>query len=280
MIRRINRKQKLILLAIAKYKFISYKQVVRLGIEKNLNKCSGLFAPLRDSSRPLVRKIQHRGFGMPCKHYLTPKGKNILLELCDDLKEEQIKLPKGVITTDTKDQRHRTLTIDIEIDLYLACEVVEGMRVIFSDRYFDKVGNNRISKNLKSKTGIYFNDTQSVKADMVFKMQTTTQEELYFMELELNKDTQKSVNTAIEYAQAIARRSANHKYNFPRGFRVIWYFEHESIMRCVMERLDQNPIFQNLKEYYLFKHIGQIGDDIFDNWLNIEGKKRRLFYTV
>jgi len=77
-VRRFNRKQVLTMRALARYKFLTYSQIGRLGIEKHRNKCSDLFKPLRDSRRPLVKKIPHR-FGIEAKHYLTKKGKEILL---------------------------------------------------------------------------------------------------------------------------------------------------------------------------------------------------------
>ena len=78
MIKRLNKKQVLALKALARYKFLTYSQMGKLGIEKSRNKCSGLFSDMRDGKRPLVKKIPHQ-LGAEAKHYLTKKGKEVLL---------------------------------------------------------------------------------------------------------------------------------------------------------------------------------------------------------
>lgn len=277
---RLSKKQVLILKAIGKYKFITYSQIVRLGIEKFKNKCSFHCKDLREGRQPLIKKIPHR-MGVEAKHYLTKRGKKELLELYEDLDAEKILCPIGAILTDTQDEKHRTTTIDIQIEIDLACEEKQ-IPVLFTDRYFDKVGNNRVSKNLRSKTAVLYqeNPAKSIKADMVFMMQTSTQKELYFVELERGKNTKKSVQTAITYAKCILLGSANEKYNFNSGFRILWVYEHKSIMKAVIERLKENPAFKHLTEYMLFKSLDEIEGKIFEGWSNLAGDTRKIYYNV
>lgn len=276
MIKRVNKKQVLILKAIARYKFITYQQVIRLGIEKYKANVSKLVTDLRDSKRPLVRKIPHRN-GEPAKHYLTPKGKEILLELYDDLDADKILTVPKILYTDTQDQKHRTTTIDIQIELDFACQR-NHIDILFCDRYFDTVGNNRIDKNLKSKTAFVFEGKKSVKADLVFMLQTSKQRELYILELENGKDTKKAVEKCFNHAKAILLKSANEKYDYNQGYRTLWIFEHQSIMEATINRLRKNPFFENLHEYFLFKSLDAIQEDFFEDWVNLGGTSRKLYY--
>lgn len=279
MIQRLSKKQSEILLAAAKYKFITHRQIVRLGIEKHKNKCSTLCGELRAGKRPLLKKIPHR-VGHEVKHYLTKRGKDMLLDWHEHLEENNILYPKGAILTDTQDQKHRTTTIDIQIELDLTTEQTEGVHLLWADRYFDTVGNNRISKNLKSKTAVLYDDKHSVKADLIFMLQTNTQKELYLVELENGKDTKKAVQKCINHAKAIFRKSANEKYNFQQAYRTLWIFEHESIMQATMDRLQDNDFFKYLTEFFLFKPLAHLQNDfLMIGWIS-KGKGERCFILV
>lgn len=276
MIKRINRKQILILKACAKYKFLTYAQVTRLWIEKHKSNISKLFKDLRESKRPLVRKIPHRN-GEPAKHYLTNKGKEVLMELYSDLEETEIHVVPNILYTDTQDQKHRCTTIDIQIELDFACQKHE-VDLLFCDRYFDTVGNNRVEKNLKSKTAFVYEGKKSVKPDIVFMLQTTKQKELYVVELENGKDTKKAIEKCIRHGKAILNKSANQKYNFEIGYRTLWVFEYSSIMQATMDKLRANPFFRNMNEYFLFKPLKDLHSDFFENRVNISGQERKLYY--
>ena len=263
---------------MAKYKFITYAQVMKLGIEKHKTNISKHCKELRESKRPLIRKIPHRN-GEPAKHYLTAKGKEVLLELYDDLNNEQIHFVPSIIYTDTQDQKHRTNTIDIQIDLDFAC-AKEEIECLFCHRYFDTTGNNRTDKNLKSKTAFLYDEGKSVKADMVFMLETKKQKELFVVELEQGKNTKKAIEKCFVHAKAILLKSANEKYGFNRGYRTLWIFEHRSIMEATIDRLAQLSFFEHMKEYFLFKALEDIGEDFFEGWRNVAGVQRKMYYDI
>ena len=276
MIRRLNRKEVEVLKAASMYKFITYEQVKRLSIEFDKGNISRLFKGLRESKRPLVRKIPHRN-GEPAKHYLTKKGKEVLLELYDDLDADKMHSFSSILYTDTQDQKHRTTTIDIQIEINLSCQE-QGLELLSIDRYFDVVGNNRISKNLRSKTAFHYDENRSVKTDIIFFVQTPKQKEMYVLELENGKDTKKAVEKCVRHGKAILLKSANGKYGFKSGYRTLWVFEYQSIMVATMDALKQSPFFRNMHEYFLFKPLKDIGNNFFDNWVNIAGSGRKLYY--
>jgi len=184
MINRFRPKETIILKALARYKFLTYEQMIRLGIANHTSNLSVLLKGLREIKRPYVKKIPHT-FGTHVKHYLTKRGKTALVDLYG-IPEASINYPKSAILTDTQDQKHRTSTITIQIELDLACQA-EGLDLHFCDRYFDTTGNNKIDKNLKSKTAFHCTDKRTIKADLLFSLQTPKQQEYYVLERERHR---------------------------------------------------------------------------------------------
>ena len=276
MVRHLNNKQCRLLKACGRFKFLSFDQVQRLGIEKDKGNISRLFKSLRESRKPLVRKIPHNN-GEPAVHYLTPTGRKVLIDLFPDEETENIHFVPTILYSNTQDHRHRMTTINIQIEIELCCienEICLGK----VERYFDTVGENRVSKSLKSKTAFLYDNLHSVKADLIFFLQTQKQLEMYVTELEMGKDTKKAVTKCVRMAKAILLKSANIKYGFERGYRTLWIFEHESIMFSTMNRLKENPFFTHLSEYFLFKPLPAIGYRFFEGWLNLTGKERKIYY--
>lgn len=272
---RFSDKQIAVLKSLATYKFLTYRQMQRLHIEKHKSNLSVIVSSLRERSTPYVRKIPHR-FGIEAKHYLTKKGKEILTELCH-LPEEQIQFPKGIIKTDTQDQKHRTSLIDIQIELYDLAKQ-NGIEVEFCDRYFDVTGSNRVAKSLKSKTAIIYEGKKTLKADMTFMIKMQGNKELYLLELENGVDAQKTIPKCIMHGKAILRGSANERYNYKKGYRTLWVFEHRSTMESVLGKLSGIAFFKELQEYFLFKSLEDIPQDLFGGWVNLSGEQRKMYY--
>ncbi len=275
MINRFKPKEVRILKALSRYKFLTFEQMIRLGIANHTSNLSVLLKGLREMKRPYVRKIPH-AFGTPVKHYLTKRAKTILVDLYE-VPEASINYPKGTILTDTQDQKHRTGTITIQIELDLACQA-EGLELLFCDRYFDTTGNNRIARNLKSKTAFHCTDSKTIKADLIFSLQTSKQQEYYVLELENGKDTGKGVEKCIDNAKALLRGSLNKKLGFSTGYRTLWVFEYESIMLKTIDKLQTIPLFDHLHEYFLFKPLNQIGENFLAGWQNVSSRERNLYY--
>lgn len=267
-------KQLSILTATGRYKFLSYPQMIRLGIDKHTSNLSTAMKNLIEGKQPLIKKIPHRT-GTAAMFYLTKRGKDFLLEL--DIAEKNVHFPRGAVLSKTQDFIHRTQLINIQIELDLACKELD-IELLFCDRYFDKTGNAR-EKSLASKTAIFFEDNKTFKADMIFMLNIQQQNELYLAELEMGKNSKKSAIKIIEHGKAILKGSANQKYQHQKGYRSLWIFEHQSIMTTTLERLKNDGFFKNMKEYFLFKSLEQISsDNFFEEWLNLAANKRKLYY--
>jgi hypothetical protein len=275
MITRFSPKQISILTALARYKFLTYSQMMQLGIDQHRSNLSLLLKDLRESKFQMVKKIPH-GMGEEVKHYLNEKAILVLKEL-SGLEEQEIHCPRGTILTHTQDQAHRTSIINFHITLDLACQKA-GVALLFCDRYFDTVGNNRVEKNLKSKTAFEVTGSSSIKPDVTFMLQSTLQKELFLVELENGRDSKKSIEKCIRHGEAMLTGAVNKRYDFQSGYRILWIFEHEGAMEAVIKDLHSRPLFEPLTEYFLFKPLSKIGEDIFLSWRNVAGKERKMFY--
>lgn len=275
MINRFSDKQILILKLLGKYKFLTYDQMIKLGVSKYKSNLSNLVSSLREGKKPYLRKIPHR-LGISAKHYLTKRGAEVLLQLGVS-SEDDIHYPKATITTDTQDQKHRTCTVDLQIALDQAL-ATQGLRTKFTDRYFDTTGSNRVARNLKSKTAIVYEGSKTLKADMTFRIEGEGVDELYLLELENGLDAKKAVPKCIMHAKAILLGSANQKFSYPKAYRTLWVFEHESTMVSALQRVRALPNFYQLTEYFLFKTVASFKEEALSGWANLDNKKRKMYY--
>ena len=67
---------------VGTYKFLTYEQMKRLGIDNHTSNLSSNLKQLRESKKPVVKKIPHR-IGTPVKHYLSHFGKRLLVDHLD-----------------------------------------------------------------------------------------------------------------------------------------------------------------------------------------------------
>lgn len=222
-------------------------------VESGAGGWSRVISSLRNGAKPYIKTIPHR-LGTEGKHYLTKRGKEVLVELCG-IEEEQVRYPIGHIKTDTQDQFHRTTIIDLHI-LLDQHATKHGINVVFCDRYFDTTGSNRVARNLKSKTAIIYEAKKTLKADMTF------------------------IEKCVQHAKAIVLKSANEQYDHHKGYRTLWVFEHASTMYSVLRRLQTLSFFDEFREYFLFKSLAQCTTeaDWFAGWCNLNQKERKMYY--
>ena len=110
-----------IMLALARHKFLTTSQLLRLKVTKQRSHLSTQIGKLRDRKRPYVSQIEF-GF-QPSKgrlenfYFLKSKAKKALMESLK-MTAEEIKIPIGTSTLFTQDYFHRKFTIDCEIAVY------------------------------------------------------------------------------------------------------------------------------------------------------------------
>ncbi len=274
--RLINNVQTQILLAVARYKYLTVSQLMKIYVGTgNIPYLRKQLKALIDSKKPLIECSVFANF-VPKKgrlenvYFLSKYGKRLLME---DLymEEETIKIPIGK-TTFTKDYFHRKNTIDFQIALYQWSEKSK-FEVLFFDTYFDKTGNNRTDKNLRAKTKIDLPDNNYLIPDANFLLNTAEGYKLFLFEMYNGKDTKRVLDQLRKHAQCIELGSPSEKYNLEIGHGVVALFEFESIEKAVIDRLKNQSYYEDVKDYFLFKNLNNLAvDTFFRDWKNVKGE--------
>lgn len=249
MIQLLSPAQTKILLALARYKFLTTSQMITLGISNRRSNLSVMLKPLKESKRALVGEMEF-GF-VPSKgrlenfYYLKPRGKKVILE-SGRLEEDEIKYPRGRNVMFTQDYFHRKYTIDCHIACDLAAKE-QGFEVLAFDRYFDKVGNNRTGGNLQARTKIDI-DGDYIIADATLLLKKGDITRLYALELYNDRNVKRITAQIEKHLIGIRHSSLCKNYGIKKGHRLICVFSHPETRSIVMEKFDNS----SLKEYTLF----------------------------
>jgi hypothetical protein len=258
-----------ILLALSKYKFLTASQLHRLNIAKDISYIRTQLKNMSESSKnAYIGKMVfgiHASIGrLENVYYLTKRAKEILIEDFG-LQEHEIKYPIGTRLYD-KDYFHRKNTIDFQIRLQEWISKTECV-VDFFDTYYDKIGNNRRDGTSESKTKILLKDENFLLADGIFQISTPGNKYLFLFEMYNGRDTKRVIAQLHKHVQAIELGTPSLKYKFPKGHRVIAIFEFETAKKAVIQRAEEDSIFQNMYQRFLFKSLDEIKlVDFFENW--------------
>ncbi|HAS38959.1 MAG TPA: hypothetical protein DCS93_00700 [Microscillaceae bacterium] len=270
-----------ILTSLATYKFLTSSQMVALGVmshEKNINTQLRL---MRGKSRPLVG-CEHYGTipkigRLESVHYLTRKGKAFLVEAMD-YEEDQVQLPIGTSSFFHQDYPHRKYTIDCQIAVNKWADKI-GADILFFDRYFDKVGNNRRDKNMKAKTKIMIYNNKYIIADGIFMALIPDKpNELYCFEMYNGKDTKRTLGQLKKHIEVLELGTLSEQYGLDYAHQVLCVFEHESHMNAVIQRTNMEAVFTNVRELFLCKTLEQVQAYDFDlAWTNLQGDQVAMY---
>jgi len=68
------------------------------------------------------------------------------------------------------------------------------------------------------------------------------------------------------YVEAIKIGSPSIKYDVDVSNRVLNIFKHESVMKCLIERMQQDVYFRNMQEHFLFITLKEFNENtIYQN---------------
>jgi len=273
----LSRAKTEILKHLGRYKFLTNSQLVTLGVENSRQNINKYVKDMRNRKRkPWVKTAT---FGVVPKigklegvHFLTKHGKEVLIDIGYT---EEILFPKSNTRLFAQDYFHRKYLIDFQIALYKACE--NKVNIHFFERYFDKVGNNRVAHNLQAKTKIDLKNEQYLISDAIFKLSTSNMLKLYCFEMYNGHDTTRVVKQLEKYLQALELGSASVKYQFPKGFIVLCYFQDDHAMRSVFNRVRNMKDFKYMKSVFLFSSIEQVEKNIQSNWIDLNENQISIF---
>lgn len=266
MIELLTPSQAKILEHLARYKFLTSSQLIRLGVSNRRSNLSVMLKPLKESKRALVGEMQFAF--VPSKgrlenfYYLKPKGKEVLIN-AGILDERNIKIPKGRSILFTQDYFHRKYTIDCHISCDLSAQK-KVLNIKFFDRYFDKVGNNRKNGNLQARTKVdLFNDY--IIADGAFLLDNGTNSRLYAFELYNDNNAKRILGQIQKHIEGIKHSSLCRNYNIEKGHRLLSVFTQSNTKELVMSKIKDSPF----SRYLLFNQYETVVNDFFCDWQNL-----------
>lgn len=232
-----------ILEALAIYKFLTYTQLLDVGVSSSASY-------IREKAKELVNRkyVAQFNYGVhaelgryPLVCYLLPKGEKALLEF--GWEEKNIRILKGRSASNkyVNDYFHRRGVVDYHISLVKQAQR-EGFQIELFQTYFDHSGSVRKGNNLTALTAIRTKKSYFV-ADAVYIISKNSERSLFCFELHNGKNTKKMLAQLDAYVEAIYLGSAAEKYNIKKSPNVICVFEDNGCMEAVKER------FYALKEY-------------------------------
>lgn len=273
---KITSVQSNILIALARYKFLTASQFQHLGVGQDIGWIRLQAKELTEGSNAFLERITFnivaRKGRLESIFYLSKKGKELLIEGMN-MHEHEIKMPIGNGSLFYKDYTHRKNTIDFQISLYQWAEQQErATHVDFFDCYFDKIGNNRTLGNLQAKNKILIGEDDYIIPDGVFQIQTGERPYLYLFEMYDGKDTKRVLEQVKKHCKAISLESASKKYNYPFANRVLLVFEFETMKNAFIERTKNNPYFSEVAVCFRCKSIEGVATDFFRGWETLTGE--------
>lgn len=272
----ITERQLQILEHLAEFKYLTTDQVMGLLGNRGRPYVLQLLNGLSDGKRPLTR-FKDLGFypgvgRLPRVHFLTPHGVRFLVENLG-MQREEIKAPKERNPLYQRDFFHRVATVNFNIFVRNFCRENQLEKVFF-DYYFDQIGNQR-NNTAKAKNALSVGDFQIIP-DGIGKITDGENENLFLFEQHNNNDSKRAIKQIYGHITAISEGLASEKYNYPKGVRVFYVFEHEACARSVTQQLNNLPEAADYKEFFLFSTSDLIQKN-FNNWYTFNGEKRKFF---
>lgn len=271
--------QENILKSLAKYMYLTLRQILNLDVgTAQYTYLWKQMASLRDRRRPLVNCTsfstpQPKKGRVESVYSLSSFGKRVLIEEFD-LTEDEIRAPSGRSFA-YRDYFHRRYTIDFHIALEQWANA-NKLSIPLFETYFDKVGNNRTSGNLRSKTKIEISDSYFIIPDATFLIDGRRESELFLFEMHNGKDTKRMLKQIHQHAQAMVSRAVHKQYHYDtdKRYRVLILFELKNTMEAFIKRASQEKVFRLIQEYFLLKSLEELNTTpIEKNWKTLWGNE-------
>lgn len=272
----ITPSQEKVLIALAKFKFLTTPQLLNLGVMANSDNLNKQISELRFWRNPLVASVKfwiHPKFWrLPSIHSLTIHGAKLLKERFGA--ELSVRFPQKTVPS-FMDYFHRLSMIDIHIDLDERASQ-QNMEIIFFKTYFDKVSTGR-KKGFRAESAIPVYGNEYLIADAVCMLQTPNRKELFAIEMYRWDDTQRVHKSLFHHLQALSEGQPSKLYGLDYGSRVLSIFQHESYKKMAMKRLLEDSRFASGKKHFLFKSLEELELNVFEGWELFDGEKTNLF---
>lgn len=248
--------------ALAKYRYLTAKQLVMLGIAASETVARDhVLSKLEKGRKPFAKAHnpgRFIGFGqLPYIHYLTEHGANALAEYYR-IPITNIIYPKGGVQFQ-RDILHRIGVIDCAIR-FVQWAQANNIEIDTLDCYFDKIGSQRLGGQV-SATRINRPNGDFIEPDLIFVVRENDQPLIYAIEYHRYPDTKRITDQLIKHAQVLKEGGIAQKYNLNISNYVISV--HDTTRGSVEKRVQQSPEVNILSQVCRFFDLGEVREHGF-----------------
>jgi hypothetical protein len=261
---------------IARFKFLTVPQLVRLGVAKHQNNVREALQDLRKHGLTNQKEyaVSAKYGKIPNVHFLTEKGAKLTAEaLRMDI--AQVQYPKSLNTFFFHDYQHRINMIDTQIEYLNWIEASNRISKKIEAYYFTTGSTRNSSKTgkLQRQTKIELSKGSSFDPDSVFIYQSEQSTVLALLEMCNGDKTKRIIEKIVMYLQAFNEKAPQRHYQTDenKGYYMLFVFEKPSIMQATIERLKQNTAVLEYQKFLLFKELAKVAP-FGSDWITLEGE--------
>lgn len=174
-----------------------------------------------------------------------------------------------------QDYYHRIHTIDVHIALqeWADNEFIELSPFL---TYLDKASTGK-TKGFRAETYISFSENEYLIADAIGMLETPIRKELYAIEVFNGMNVKRVYNSLLKHLMALKEGEPSKQFGLEYGSRVLSVFELEACKTQITKRLFEDERFTFAKEYFLFKTLDEIKENVFEGWELFDGAETTMF---
>lgn len=266
-----------ILVSLATFKYLTISQMLRLDIMKDRRNLNRKLSELRQMPKPLIQSMSFSVHPVHGKlehvHFLTAHGRELLKEYYGE--RFPVRCPKAHTPILKFDYEHRLSVVDFEIYLRIFSEA-NDIGVHFFTTYFDKIPTGK-DKAYRAASAITIKEREYLIADAVFMLDCPRRDELYSLEVFLDKNVARITKSISQHLRALQHGQPSEQYGLDYGSRVLCVFKHKSVQLNVMEKLSQDSEYAETKAHFLFKSLDELETEKFFDWSYFDGTDTSLF---
>lgn len=275
-----------ILKNLAKYKFLSRKQMKRLGIAASNSNLGHYCKGLLDAK--YIGLINGKDYGLGYMYYLAKKGARLL--------EQKNELSLSINYFDAKPKSQPSTLWHSHNSIYcqIECDIVAFKKDYSFDFYIkdiDRMGKSSSQHSKYTKATSIDVSGEILEPDACFLIQNR----LFAFEYENQTYTKRSFHKMIFHCEALKQRSLGKQYQLQKEgryklHRVLVVYEKQNVLENTIKRMNKELNDNLIKgKWFLFKHISEVLPkvtwnepvtetlDYFDDWLTLSGERVNMF---
>lgn len=140
----------------------------------------------------------------------------------------------------------------------------------------DKVSTGK-TKGFRAQTYIPFGEHEYLIADAICMLQTSVRKELYAIEVFNGMNVQRVHSSLLQHLMALKEGQPSRLFELEYGSRVLCVFELEACKNQTIKRLFEDERFAFAKEYFLFKTLDELKENVFEGWKLFDGTVTTIY---